>query len=296
MKKIVILGSGKIVIKLIDGILKFNKYEILGIIPDKPVEMIKDFSNEIEKRHLIITNLDSFIIKDADMFFSISYNKILEEAFIENKKIYNLHIGILPKYRGNSANTWAIMNNEKFIGYSIHQINKDLDDGEITFVKKIKITKEQTYSDVYDLMINSIENDAPKQIYKILENKAKIIKNKSNTKIVYCTMFSKEMGNVNNYNINSDYIVNLYRCMAKPHGSGIYINYKENTYYINKVESGIKRNVANYIGIPGKIVNVRKDEIWIKTLDNVIVYSDIRDKNDNIVELKRVFKNGNVID
>ena len=68
----------------------------------------------------------------------------------------NCHAGILPKYRGFSANPWAIMNGETQIGYTIHRMDEKLDNGDIFYVGRFTILKEQTYADVYDDIFNDM--------------------------------------------------------------------------------------------------------------------------------------------
>ena len=55
---------------------------------------------------------------------------------------------------------------------------------------------------------------------------------------------------------------------------------------------GSNREICDYIGIPGKVVNIENNELWVKTKDNVIILGDICDINDNIVNLNAIFTIG----
>jgi len=46
-----------------------------------------------------------------------------------SRRVINIHFGDLPKYRGRHPLTWAILNNEKKIGCTIHLINEKIDQG-----------------------------------------------------------------------------------------------------------------------------------------------------------------------
>jgi len=109
-------------------------------------------------------------------------------------------------------------------------------------------------------------------------------------------MFSKEMGNIRNFHVKSVYIHNLFRCMARPHGSGIYFFRNGDMYETRKVVLGKDCGVCDYTGIPGKIVNIYENTLWVKTEDNVVIFGDIVDAYGNPVDVTAVFKNGQKLD
>ena len=57
------------------------------------------------------------------------------------------------------------------------------------------------------------------------------------------------MGNLQSFDDSTDYYVNLWRCMAKPLGTGVWFEYKGYSYVVDKVESGKKYGVINYRGV-----------------------------------------------
>ena len=55
----------------------------------------------------------------------------------------NLHMGILPYFRGAKSEFWALLNRDySSIGSTIHKVRSGVDDGEIIFQKTIKATVE----------------------------------------------------------------------------------------------------------------------------------------------------------
>ena len=63
---------------------------------------------------------------------------------IKNVKIINFHTSKLPKYRGVLP-IFEHMNNEKEIGFSIHEVNKNIDDGKILSQKVFKIKNKRVF-------------------------------------------------------------------------------------------------------------------------------------------------------
>lgn len=67
-----------------------------------------------------------------DLLLSAGYDRILrEEVFSKVQRTGNIHFGALPQYRGNWSIPWAILNGEKKIGISLHEIRSGIDDGAI---------------------------------------------------------------------------------------------------------------------------------------------------------------------
>ena len=55
---------------------------------------------------------------------------------------------LLPKYKGCSSITWAMVNGEKRCGFTYHYMNEKYDDGKIILQKSIKI-KNLIYNQLY---------------------------------------------------------------------------------------------------------------------------------------------------
>ena len=76
-----------------------------------------------------------------DLIISIYYRYLIEEDIINyaNSYAFNLHPSLLPKYKGCSSITWAMVNGEKYCGFTYHYLTKDIDSGNIIFQAKEKI-------------------------------------------------------------------------------------------------------------------------------------------------------------
>ena len=155
--RIIVLGTGpatkEFIIKNRD-----NEYiEIIGIVLDQavPEEGRKEFLIELNsslEKPISIMELTDENLKKAQLIFSPEYRKIIPKELTEKYCFVNCHGGILPKWRGFSANAWAIMNGEKEIGFTLHRVRPGLDDGEIYYIKRIHIADDQTYADVHEYM------------------------------------------------------------------------------------------------------------------------------------------------
>ena len=87
-----------------------------------------------------------------DIICSIYYRYIISLDIIKlvDGKIFNLHPALLPKYRGCSSLTWAMINGEKYCGYTYHYIDENCDTGDIILQKKIRIEEFDTQLTLYN--------------------------------------------------------------------------------------------------------------------------------------------------
>jgi len=293
--KLLVLGTGNVTLDFIRHCLNLSDIELLGNIPDCSLDdnNLNYYKEELEKVNCITLPFNDYSLSKADIIYSIEYRKIIEDCIINKYFFVNCHGGILPQWRGFSCNAWAIINGAKEIGYSVHRMNGKLDDGDLFFIKKIPIDSNQTYADVHEKMIQSIINETPQILIEIAGGKRKGIPQKGS--FAYCNKFSREMGMLSNFNVPSVYLYNLYRCMAKPLGSGLFFQFKGVIYNVGVIKIGSDYGVTNYIGVPGKIINISDEALWIKTLDNCVLLSDIRDSDNRKVNLYKTFRNGNFL-
>ena len=94
-------------------------------------DRIKDFLMGITAKTLIISAHNAYIFpKD-----------VCEK---ENLTIINLHIALLPQYRGMNPSTWAIFNEEKYAGVTWHTVSSRIDNGGIIVQRRIDIDSDDS--------------------------------------------------------------------------------------------------------------------------------------------------------
>lgn len=91
--------------------------------------------------------------------------------------VINKHAGLLPEYRGAYPVFWAMLNDEKKIGVSIHFMNDKIDGGDIIIQKEILISESDTFETLYSKVIKVTPDLFVKAIKLIKNNEMTIIKN-----------------------------------------------------------------------------------------------------------------------
>lgn len=87
-----------------------------------------------------------------DMIVVVAYGKILPPSVINYPKYgcINLHVSLLPKYRGAAPMQRAIMAGESETGVTVMYMDEGLDTGDIISVKAFPITEEDNFETVHD--------------------------------------------------------------------------------------------------------------------------------------------------
>ncbi|WP_421198050.1 formyltransferase family protein [Aeromonas enteropelogenes] len=86
-----------------------------------------------------------------DLIVSIYYRNIIKNSILDvcKYKAFNLHPSLLPDYKGCSSLTWAIINNEKEVGFSYHYIDEKIDAGAIVLQKTVPVYVWDTQGTLY---------------------------------------------------------------------------------------------------------------------------------------------------
>lgn len=89
---------------------------------------------------------------EADLFVSMSFNQIFRNEMINlpRYKTINCHAGKLPFYRGRNILNWALINDEKEFGITVHYMDEGIDTGDIILQETYPITDEDNYSTLLD--------------------------------------------------------------------------------------------------------------------------------------------------
>lgn len=89
---------------------------------------------------------------EPDCVASIYYRNIIKKSVIQacGGRIFNLHPSLLPKYRGCSSLTWAMIQGEERAGYTYHYVDEGCDTGDILIQNEIPIHPFDTQQTLYE--------------------------------------------------------------------------------------------------------------------------------------------------
>lgn len=86
-----------------------------------------------------------------ELIVVVAYGRILPPDVLEipPRGCINLHVSLLPKYRGAAPVQWAVINGECETGVSIMYLNEGLDTGDILRVSPVTIGENETAGELF---------------------------------------------------------------------------------------------------------------------------------------------------
>ena len=184
MKNIVFLGSKPIGYQCLDYLITHKDeidISILGVLTNDNTKFNPRLSIvELCKKHNIpiISDLNALlqIKEDADLLISVQYHEILKNEHIEKAKFaINLHMAPLPEYRGCNQFSFAIIDNAKEFGTTLHQLEEGIDSGAIIAERRFPIPDNCFVGELYDLTFKESVRLFQKKINDILCGKYTLI-------------------------------------------------------------------------------------------------------------------------
>lgn len=239
------------------------------------IEMARDRGIPVELSPNI--NSDEFLNRIrgycVDLFVSMSFNQIFKSTAISLPLLgtINCHAGKLPFYRGRNILNWALINDEKEFGITVHYVDEGIDTGDIILQKTYRITDDDDYCTLLDRAYKGCAEVLYDSIKMIQKNDVFIIKQDTIDPFgTYCGI-RKAGDEVIDWNKTSRELFNFVRAICKPGPMATtYLNGSE--MKINKVRyfEGIKP----YINIPGQILGKSKEGYYVKTKDTYVELTD----------------------
>ena len=105
----------------------------------RPDEYLREKASEAKVDFLVEKNVNSESFASrlrgygADLFVSMSFDQILRRPLFSLPRLgtINCHAGKLPFYRGRNVLNWALINDEKEFGITVHYVDDGVDTGDI---------------------------------------------------------------------------------------------------------------------------------------------------------------------
>jgi methionyl-tRNA formyltransferase len=274
--KIAFIGAGSIAEIALKAIA--SNFEIVAVLPqiDVPpeaIEGIKAFT--IKNGKGFISSIDDLTLVDAELVVSCSFNRCLPEKILKRFKCINIHYGILPQYRGWHPINWAIINDEKQTGYTIHLMDEGIDSGPILFQRRIKLIDDDTAASLTEKLNLQLGED----LVHVLKNIKRIKPKKQTGRPLYCGFRTPEDGLID-WSLPSRSIFNLIRALSKPYpGAFAYLNSEKIVIELARLPP----KDADYRGVPGSVVYIRRPNVLVATGDGAILVEKIR-RGDKLVD------------
>ena len=84
------------------------------------------------------------------------------KAFTQHFEYPELPVPVKPRYRGFHSTVWAVLNDERQLGFSIHRINAGVDDGPLIYQYQLENDMKQTaawYMEHFNAKVEAVLSD-----------------------------------------------------------------------------------------------------------------------------------------
>lgn len=301
--KIVFMGTPDIAKGCLEKLINEN-LNIVGVVTqaDKPIGRGKKMGmppvKELALKHNIpvyqpIKARDEEFINtlkeiNPDLIIVVAYGQILSKELLDIPKLgcVNVHVSLLPKYRGAAPINWVIINGEEKTGVTTMYMDEGLDTGDIILQSEFALSNEITAGELHDIMMEEGGNLLIETIDKIEKGCAPRIK-QNDDESSYAPMMNKSLGNID-FTKTAQEIHNLVRGV-NPWPSA-YTTYEDKTMKIWKTK--VLDELSNKPC--GTIIKVDKDGIRVSTKENVLLIEEIQMPNKKRVAVCEYIKGNNI--
>ena len=128
---------------------------------------LKKFNFLLNNKFLFKITNNYKTIKKQDLVFVLSYTKILPDSFLKkNKLTLVVHASNLPRDRGFAPLTYRVLQNHNIIFFSLFQVIKKVDSGNIFLRTKLKLNGTELYDELRKKQAEAILNLIKKFLIK----------------------------------------------------------------------------------------------------------------------------------
>jgi methionyl-tRNA formyltransferase len=225
-----------------------------------------------------------------DIVIVAAYGKILPKAALEIPGFgcINVHVSLLPKYRGPSPVQNAILQGEKETGVTIMLMDQGVDTGDILAQEKMKIDEKDTTGTLMpklaDLGAQLLVKIMPDLIERGLEPVAQ-----NSSEASMCQLIEREDGRVY-WNNDAQAIYNQYRALTS--WPGIFTNWKNGNEIIRLklVSISYQKKSPQVKHAEGEVFEIA-DDIGVQTQEGIIIIKEIQKEGKSVMPVK-TFING----
>ena len=216
----------------------------------------------VEALDTLLDTLDG----EVPIALSINFSGVLPDTVISRFPlgVLNVHVGDLPRYRGNACAAWAILMGEPHVGLCVHRmIGGELDSGDIVGYDQHDVDIGTTITQVNGWMERRIPGLVVDAFDAIARNPAYVLRTQSKdpADALRCYPRKPEDGRID-WRDDALHIVRLINASNRPY-SGAFCEFEGRRVTIwhgEPVEDG-----ERFLAVPGQVTAIGDDAIEVAT-------------------------------
>lgn len=302
--KSILITFNKIGYACLEELISSSLSEIVTVYSISPENStsISDYKNvsglcESNNINLIYTKninqeIDKIKRSKPDIIFIIGWSQIVKKELIEIPKYgcVGFHPALLPRNRGRAVMAWHFINNEKYGGATFFYIDEKCDHGNIIAQKKFTIEKKDNVKNYYEKAHQAAVSLFKNNLKNILNNTIKVRK-QDHSQATYLSIRTKKDSYLDFNTLSARQLYNQIRAVAYIYPTA-YVKYESNLYNIYESYVFNKNKSKKYYATPGQIISIKNNELTVKTIDGIIVFTIIKNHKNKEINYKKTFKAG----
>ena len=279
--KVVFMGTPTFSVPILEALIEKTNVVLVVSQPDRekdrkgnllstPIKELASKHNiEVYQPSNIKQNYQKIIDVNPDIIITCAYGQIIPEELLNypKYKCINVHGSLLPKLRGGAPIHHAIIDGETETGITIMYMDKKMDAGDIISQRKIKIDDNDNLDVLYEKM-SYLGRDLLMDTLESIVDGTNNRKKQDKKKVTYAPNITKEEEKIN-FDKSGIEIHNLIRGLSSSPCAYCYLNEKR-----MKIFTSILTNIPSKYPA-GTIEKIDKSGIYVSTIDNIIVFTDI---------------------
>lgn len=270
-------GDGPWAIKTLEEIYNLRDLSLAFVVGRWPHadQQLKNFAEKQAIPFYSVQNVNSsvslgkFSSLGADIFLSVSYNQIFKRDALKIPEmgIINCHAGKLPYYRGRNVLNWALINDEKEFGITVHYVDEGIDTGDIILQEVFPISDDDSYQSLLSRAYEGCPVVVKNALIQLRDGYALRIKQSDIHPTGFYCPGRSEGDEWIDWSLPARDIFNFVRALREP-GPGARSLVKGAKVIVQNSE--IIEQAPIYKAIPGSVLSVEDTGILVKTGDSFI--------------------------
>ena len=232
-KKIIFMGTPHIAAQHLQHLID-NSLNIVGVFTQPPRKKNRGMRTEESPVHQIAkkNNIQTFYPSSIDysviekikslnpeIIIVVAYGMILPLQFLDIPKFgcINIHVSLLPRWRGAAPIQHALLAGDVKTGISIIKISPKLDAGDVLYQESLKIT-EDMYSDELTSALTNLGKRTMLEVLPIIFEKNISSNKQDSKKVTYAKKFTSNDRKIN-FNNSTTQVYNHIRAHGPKPGS-----------------------------------------------------------------------------
>lgn len=299
--KIVFMGTTDFSTIILEKLIKHHQVSLVVTQPDRPFgrkqllkaspvkELAIKHNIEVFQPEKIKSDYQRVLDHSPDCIVVAAFGQMIPKIILDYPKYksINVHASLLPKYRGGSPMHTAIKNGDKETGITIMYMAPKMDAGSLILQKSLPIEYSDTVGDLEkklavlgaDLLIETLDLVEQNKVVAIPQNEEQVT-------FAWNIKPEEELLDFNRKSID---IYNHVRAFNPWPTAHLIIDSLKIKVFDIAVVNELLNQYEQFQ--PGQVVDVIKGNVYIRTLDGVIMIQKIQPAGKNVMLMKE-FMNG----